>query len=102
MDLQQREDPAWRQIAPIALIFGALSFGTAFVPGYGYMADELYFLSCADRLAWGGPPRTETFFNVPPGDSKKPIHSPSGEKKGNRALSVPGRGVTSSRSSARR
>ena len=53
MDLQQREDLAWRQIAPIAAIFAALSFGTAFVPGYGYMADELYFLSCADRLAWG-------------------------------------------------
>ena len=44
---------AWRWVAPIAAIFAGLSFGTAFVPGYGFMADELYFLSCADRLAWG-------------------------------------------------
>ena len=53
MEIQPRHDLAWRRIAPVAAIFASLSFGTAFVSGYGYMADELYFLSCADRLAWG-------------------------------------------------
>lgn len=48
-----REDIAWTQLSTVATILAALALGTAFVPGYGYMADELYFLSCADRLAWG-------------------------------------------------
>ena len=55
MDSQQArgEDLAWSRLAPVAAIFAAPSLGTALVPGYGYMADELYYLSCADRLAWG-------------------------------------------------
>src|SRR2546422_4542772 len=36
----------------------------------------------------GSPPLTETFFNLPP--AEKPIHWPSGEKKGPVAFSVPG------------
>ena len=35
------------------MAFGVLVLGLAFVYGYGYMADELYFLSCVGRLVWG-------------------------------------------------
>ncbi len=52
-DSARRDDIAWIQLSTVATILAALALGTAFVPGYGYMADELYFLSCADRLAWG-------------------------------------------------
>ena len=37
----------------MAVLLALLVVATAFVPGYGFMADELYFLSCADQLAWG-------------------------------------------------
>ena len=30
-------------------------FATAFQPDYGYFLDELYYLACARRLAWGYP-----------------------------------------------
>ena len=46
------------------------------------------------------PPVTEIFFNFPP--AKKPIHWPSGEKKGLAAPSVPGMGLASWVSMARR
>ncbi len=51
--LARRKPVAWGSIGGVAAVLSALSLGTAFVPGYGYMADELYYLSCADRLAWG-------------------------------------------------
>lgn len=44
---------AWPGLALIAGCLSTAVVATAFVPDYGYMADELYFLSCADRLAWG-------------------------------------------------
>jgi hypothetical protein len=47
-------------------------------------------LSNTETSATGAPPSTETFFSVLA--AKKPIHVPSGEKKGFDAPSVPGRG----------
>src|SRR5262249_17754319 len=43
------------------------------------------------QMSMGGPPLRPTFFNLVP--ALNPIHSPSGEKKGYSAPSVPGRAV---------
>jgi hypothetical protein len=51
------------------------------------------------QMVTGGPPRTDTFLRS--ASWKYPIHSPSGEKNGARALKVPASGIESSRLSDR-
>lgn len=41
----------WALVALLALIRVALHL--VFYEGYGYFRDELYYLACADHLAWG-------------------------------------------------
>ncbi len=41
----------WRGLALVAAIAVAIHF--ACISQYGYFRDELYYLACADRLAWG-------------------------------------------------
>lgn len=48
---------------------------------------------CISQIVIGEPPRSRTFRSLPV--EKKPIHSPSGEKNGPLAPSVPARGFTS-------
>ena len=56
--------------------------------------------SAASPRVTAAPPLTETFFSFPP--AKNPTHWPSGEKKGSTAPSVPGMGLASRLSIARR
>ncbi|MDM7923767.1 MAG: glycosyltransferase family 39 protein [Pyrinomonadaceae bacterium] len=47
----------WQEPIFIAFLIAALKFAVyvAAGSGYGYFRDELYFLACADNLAWGYP-----------------------------------------------
>ncbi len=54
----------------------------------------------ASARAVGAPPESATFFNSLP--TKNASHSPSGEKKGSKAPSVPGIGTASARPRSRR
>ena len=44
---------AWRPLIGFALLRIALYLFSSGPLAYGYMSDELYYLECADRLAWG-------------------------------------------------
>lgn len=46
-----RERPAWRWIG-LFVVVKIVAHAVA-IPGYGYFRDELYYLACADHLAWG-------------------------------------------------
>jgi len=48
-----RSDVAWALLLAIAAVRLLLQVFSAGLIGYGYSADELYFLDCADHLAWG-------------------------------------------------
>ncbi|MBI1813655.1 MAG: glycosyltransferase family 39 protein [Deltaproteobacteria bacterium] len=45
--------PAWRLLLSLAVLKLALHVASTVMIGYGYSADELYFLDCSNRLAWG-------------------------------------------------
>jgi len=44
---------AWHLLIGLALLRMALYLSSSGPLAYGYMSDELYYLECADRLAWG-------------------------------------------------
>ena len=48
---------AWREPIAIAFVLAIVKIALFVVAGanYGYFRDELYFLACADHLAWGYP-----------------------------------------------
>ena len=49
--------PLWKNPISITFVFASLKLVLFLIAGanYGYFRDELYFLSCADHLAWGYP-----------------------------------------------
>ena len=49
--------PVWRDPLSIAFLFASIKILLYIIVGanYGYFRDELYFLACADHLAWGYP-----------------------------------------------
>jgi hypothetical protein len=57
MEDELRPQPSWEHPISIAFLFASLKVVLLFLVGanYGYFRDELYFLACADHLAWGYP-----------------------------------------------
>lgn len=51
--MQQEPRPPVDLLGVGALALGHLALHLAALPGYGYFRDELYYLACARRLAWG-------------------------------------------------
>jgi Dolichyl-phosphate-mannose-protein mannosyltransferase len=48
------KQPGPRAVAALVLLpLSSLALHLVFASGYGYFRDELYYLACADHLAWG-------------------------------------------------
>ncbi len=43
--------PAWGVLFAVAIV--KILLHAYWDPAYGYFRDELYYLDCADHLAWG-------------------------------------------------
>lgn len=53
MPRDRRPPIAWAPLGALAFAKIAIHALSAATPGYGYFADELYYLDCAARLDWG-------------------------------------------------
>ena len=46
-------DPGTRLVSGLSTAYFAVLLLPSFSPHYGFYSDELYYLACAKRLAWG-------------------------------------------------